>query len=201
METIQNNNNEEKKVSAKEKKKIDKAERRQAKIYKKKSIRMIKIALFFAAAAALILWSVEAAKKNEAERLGDHHAIQGDEHIAVGDHHDEYTTNPPTSGPHGNAIEWGVYKSELPDENLVHNLEHGGIWISYTGINEDVVAQLESLAKKHPGSVILTPRSSNDTAIAVASWGRLMKLDAFDGEKIETYIKQNINKSPEPLAR
>ena len=47
-------------------------------------------------------------------------------------------------------------------------------------------------------SVVLSPRNSNDSPIAVASWGRLMKLETIDEEAIEEYIRRNINKSPEP---
>ena len=93
-----------------------------------------------------------------------------------------------------------MYAEEISDENVVHNLEHGGIWISYTGLDDEAVLQLEKIARARPNGVILSPRSANDTPIAVVSWGRLMKLDVLDVELIEKYIRQNINKSPEPLA-
>ena len=89
----------------------------------------------------------------------------------------------------------------MVDENLVHNIEHGGIWISYKDISEEEISKLEEIAERHPDSVVLTPRSANDTPIAVVSWGRLMKLTAVDEDLIEEYIKVNINKSPEPLSR
>lgn len=63
---------------------------------------------------------------------GTAYQIQGREHISVGASHLPYNSSPPTSGPHyGNPAPWGIYDHELPDEQLVHNLEHGGIWISY----------------------------------------------------------------------
>lgn len=63
---------------------------------------------------------------------GTAYQIQGREHITVGASHLPYNSNPPTSGPHyDNAAPWGIYDHELPDEQLIHNLEHGGVWISY----------------------------------------------------------------------
>lgn len=132
---------------------------------------------------------------------GDVFPIEGREHIAD-DQHATYQTNPPTSGSHhGQPAEWGVYDKELPDEKLVHNLEHGGIWISYKDLNEEELKTLKKIAKNYPRSVIMTPRAKNDTRIALASWGRLLKLDTVDSEQIRSFIKNNRNHSPEPLAR
>ena len=179
-----------------EKEKVQQEERRARKI--KKISRWVLALIIVAGLAYGIL---EMAKRSNEARPGDHHAIEGREHIAPGEEHEEYNTNPPTSGAHGNPVPWGVYEEELLDENLVHNLEHGGIWISYKDLNGEDIEQLRSIAKQYPRSVILTPRNLNDTSIAVASWGRLMKLDSVDEERIIDYIKQNTNKSPEPLAR
>jgi len=151
--------------------------------------------------SVLIYGVVLLVQRAQRERLGEHHAIQGRDHIRVGERHDAYATNPPTSGAHGAALPWGVSAQEVVDENAVHNLEHGGIWITYKDLDDAAVAQLQEIARRHPQSVLLSPRSANDAPIAVASWGRLMKLDRVDVAQIETYIRQNINKSPEPLAR
>lgn len=129
--------------------------------------------------------------------------ILGRDHIQVGATHSEYNSNPPTSGSHyADPAAWGVYQNELPDEQLIHNLEHGGIWISYKpDIDPSTKSQLESIGKKYPGSVVVTPRVKNDSVIALASWGRLEKLESFDEAKIVDFVGANRNKSPEPLAR
>ncbi len=123
-------------------------------------------------------------------------------HIAVGASHDAYNSNPPTSGPHyDQPANWGVYQKELPDEQLVHNLEHGGIWISYNGVGANTKSQIEDLASPYTLSVIVTPRAKDDAKITLASWGRLMKLDSFNKDVILSFIAGNKNRSPEPLAR
>jgi len=136
-------------------------------------------------------------------RPGESIAIQGRDHISVGSSHPEYNSNPPTSGPHyAQPTDWGVYQNELKDENVIHSMEHGGIWISYQpDIDDDTKEKIEVLGKKHSGSVVVSPRSANDSPIALASWGRLEKLSSFNEARILEFIKRNKNKSPEPLAR
>lgn len=127
---------------------------------------------------------------------------QGQTHIKVGESHPPYNSNPPTSGWHWlKPANWGVYNRVLVDEQVVHNLEHGGIWISYKDIDEDTKANLEKITKANSRSVIMSPREANDSRIVLASWTRLEKLDIYDEKKILEFIELNKNKSPEPLAR
>ena len=138
----------------------------------------------------------------EKPRPGETFPILGQTHIEVGATHPAYNSNPPTSGWHyAQPADWGVYQKELPDEQLIHNLEHGGIWISHKDVDQGTKLSLEAVGKRYPGSVVVTPRSANDAKIVLASWGRLEKLESFDETKIIDFIKANKNKSPEPLAR
>lgn len=140
--------------------------------------------------------------KTTGGRPGESFTIQGRTHIPVGSEHQQYNSNPPTSGPHyAEPADWGVYQEELTDENAVHSLEHGGIWISYRpDIDDETKEKLEALGRLYSGSVVVSPRSANDSLIAVASWGRLQKLSSFDEAGITEFIKRNKNKSPEKLA-
>src|SRR3989344_6898821 len=57
---------------------------------------------------------------------------QGQEHIAIGSSHPKYDSNPPSSGWHyADPAKAGFYETPLPDEQIIHNLEHGEIWIAY----------------------------------------------------------------------
>lgn len=113
-----------------------------------------------------------------------------------------YKTNPPTSGSHYTIAQaWGVYEKEIADGSAVHGLEHGGIWISYKDISNEEKSILENIGNKNSGSVIVSPRSANDAKIAVASWGRYMKLDMVDEVLIQKYIDTYKNQSPEKLAK
>lgn len=135
------------------------------------------------------------------DRPGEEYEIQPAEHIQQGADHPPYNSNPPTSGWHySQQADWGFYTEELPDERVVHNLEHGGIWISYTTVSDETRSQLRDLASQYPKSVIVTKRSENDAPIAVVSWGQLLELESFDRARIVEFIEQNRNHSPEPIA-
>ena len=135
-------------------------------------------------------------------QVGQEIPILGRDHIKDVNAKVDYDSNPPTSGTHFEyAEQWGVFGSPQPDVKMVHNLEHGGIWISYKDIDDQTKQQLEAIAKANPGSVIMTPRPANDSKIALASWGRLEKLDGYDEAKILEFIKANKNKSPEQMAK
>lgn len=115
----------------------------------------------------------------------------------------KYNSNPPTSGPHlATPLPWGTYSKPVIDEAAVHNLEHGGIWISYApGLDAASLKVLRQIAAKYPEAVILSPRPADPSPIAVVSWGRMMKLKTANSGKIESYIKAYVDQGPERLAR
>ncbi len=123
----------------------------------------------------------------------------GQTHIAVGAAHPAYNSNPPTSGWHYiDPAPWGIYDSQVPDEVLVHNLEHGGIWLSYQDIaNQDIINQLKDIASKYPSHIIVEPRPQDDSPIAVAAWGQLMKMDTVDADVIYAFIRRYRKNGPE----
>ena len=115
----------------------------------------------------------------------------------------KYNSNPPTSGAHyAVAAEWGIYNTAPVDEKLVHNLEHGGIVISYNPgqINgqdlEQLRAQVRKLSTINP-RVILTPRQNLETAIALTAWGYLQKLDKYDPTAVKNFYDAHIARGPE----
>lgn len=127
--------------------------------------------------------------------------IEGKKHVSVGTTV-KYKTNPPTSGDHlSQAKEWGVYNHEIDDKAAVHNLEHGGIWISYKDISKEDIAILKEIGKKNSQSTVVSPRSANDDKIAVVSWGKMMRLDTVDKALIQKYINTYKNQSPEKMAK
>ena len=128
-------------------------------------------------------------------------------------------SNPPTYGPHhgfdplGIDINpgitprpTGIYTTEQPAEDLIHNMEHGHVWISYRPdlISASDLAVLEQIVRNgspNPNGsgvgVVLTPRAANDTMIALASWAHLLTLDTFDPATIRTFVETNRGHSPE----
>jgi hypothetical protein len=133
----------------------------------------------------------------------------------------DYTgySNPPTYGDHHGfdpqgldsnpgitPRPTGVYTEEQPDEDILHNLEHGHVWISYDPdlIGPVDLRSLEDLVldgspNDNGGGVgvILTPRAANDNMVALASWARLQTMDTFDSAAIRNFIEINRGKAPE----
>lgn len=120
-------------------------------------------------------------------------------------------SNPPTYGNHHGAFNnngssltprpTGVYTTAQPDEDLIHNLEHGHVWISYDPMmisSSDLTALQEFVRAGGTNTgVILTPRPRNNDTIAVASWARLLTLSSFDAAQIRDFIEANRGKAPE----
>lgn len=193
---LENMNRKDKKKERKKKAKLD--AKRKARF--KKLLTRLKWTILFlvivASIAGLAYVSIAPAEGELFESQGSEHIPVTDEEIVL-----DYNSNPPTSGPHaGSPAEWGYYEFELPDEQLIHNIEHGGIWISYIDLPEEQLKLLEEFANEHPESVIVTKRAKNDSNISIASWQRLTKLEGVDMNVIEGFYKANKNKSPEPLA-
>ncbi len=134
---------------------------------------------------------------------------QGRNHIDVGAPHPTYSSNPPTSGWHyGNPATKGVYKKELSDEQLIHNLEHGYIWISYRpDASPEIIKQIESFygfGKK----IIVELRKENDKLVVLAAWNWLDKFDPVSDDSLNSeelkrigdFIDKYANQGPEPNA-
>jgi uncharacterized surface protein with fasciclin (FAS1) repeats len=136
-------------------------------------------------------------------------AMQGNIHIAHGELSPvAYNSTPPTSGPHySDIVAWQVYEQNFPYEQLVHNLEDGGVIIYYqcTGPCPETVEQLRAIAKPFQDAgrhVVVapndptwtlasgaTPHGDMGAPIAVVAWRKLLKLNEVDGTKIGQFIE------------
>jgi hypothetical protein len=119
-----------------------------------------------------------------------------------------YDQNPPFGGPHDGV--WAdcagvVYPTAVRNENMVHALEHGTVWIAY---NPDQVkdAALDKLKSKVEGQpyMMMSPYPGLDRPISLQSWGHQLKLDSVDDTRIDDFIKSlraNRFQAPEPGGR
>lgn len=103
-----------------------------------------------------------------------------------------YNSNPPTSGPHYAAsVAPGIYRTHLPPGQTVHGQEHGRVVIHYRPDTPDeVVRELESIAKRHLRDTVVHPNPNIDTLIAITAWGRIDTLDSFDEARIAYFVDQ-----------
>ena len=124
---------------------------------------------------------------------------------ALDEDHPEYSSIPPTSGWHiGQTARWGIHDEPLPNEIMMHNLEHAGVGIHYDCPDgcPDLVAALAELVDRAE-KVILSPDPGMDTKITLTAWEYIDRLEAFDRARIVDFINAHVNSSnaPEPFAR
>lgn len=114
-----------------------------------------------------------------------------------------YEQTPPAGGAHSNAwLNCGIYLEPQKDENAVHSMEHGAVWVTYdpSKVSGDAY---EELQRQMPSSyVILSPFEGMDSPITLSAWNTQLKVDAVDDERIgdffeEYWRSQNV---PEPNA-
>ncbi len=131
---------------------------------------------------------------------------EGDGHVSEGTLV-QYGSTPPSSGKHWTR--WaacGVYENELPDEYMVHNLEHGQVVISYNLADATDVDRLESLAEDLDDFDkwgILRPYSKIDEGmVGLSAWMITDLFSGVDERRIEDfyYAYRGNRLSPETLA-
>jgi hypothetical protein len=124
---------------------------------------------------------------------------QGHTHIAPGQPHPPYNSNPATSGWH--REEWApahVMTTSIASEVSVHLLEHGSVAIFYDCAASGDCATLQrqltdlvqkQLAARNGDGLYLFPQALPDHhLIALASWMHLQYLDRFRADVIEQFI-------------
>ncbi|WP_448236807.1 DUF3105 domain-containing protein [Microbacterium paulum] len=115
----------------------------------------------------------------------------------------DYPQNPPAGGPHNQYwLNCGVYDQPQQNENAVHSLEHGAIWVTYDAarVSGDELATLRSLL---PSTyAILSPYEGLPSPIVVSGWNTQLKVDSASDPRIAEFFEeywrsQNV---PEPGA-
>lgn len=83
-----------------------------------------------------------------------------------------WNTSPPTNGPHyETAALWGAYTAPLQPAQVVHNLEHGGIFVEYgKDVPASSVQELQGFYDKHRDGTLLAPLPSLGAKIALGVW-------------------------------
>lgn len=122
------------------------------------------------------------------------------DHIKKGDPHPPYSSNPPTSGWHWDTPQnWGIYTNQQFQEQLVHNLEHGGIVIQYNNLPPSDVQRLTDLVNRDSYHMILAPYPGlpADLKLAYTAWTHLQTCDGVDENTIHSFINAFRDKGPE----
>jgi hypothetical protein len=114
-----------------------------------------------------------------------------------------YAENPPVGGPHDPVWQnCGVYDTPLRNENAVHSLEHGAVWITYRpDLPADQVAKLR--AKAPAGDhVLMSPYPGLPEPIALSAWGLQLMVGSADDDRVDAFLRAYVKgpQTPEPGA-
>jgi hypothetical protein len=135
---------------------------------------------------------------------------QGNTHIAQGSVSPvAYNSTPPTSGPHYPGLAaWAVYSEPIRYEQLIHNMEDGGVLVYYQCEDgcPELVEQLRSVVAPYIDSgrhVVMSPNDPTwavengqpfqqdmGARIALTAWQKLDKFDEFDADRIRSFIER-----------
>ena len=114
----------------------------------------------------------------------------------------DYPQTPPAGGEHNPAwLNCGVYDQPVPNENAVHSLEHGAIWVTYDPSLSD--ADLETLKSQLPSTyIVLSPFDDLPSPIVLSGWNTQLQVEDADDPRIPEFLEeywqsQNV---PEPGA-
>jgi hypothetical protein len=168
-------------------------------------------------AAAIIVYAVtRPGKKGSTDpwnqpELADAKAIPGLVYNAEPNHDHvngviKYDTTPPTGGNHSPV--WAdctgtVYPNAIANENAVHMLEHGAVWITYKpGLAK---SQVDTLSKLVSGQdrMAMSPYPGLKTNVSLQAWGYQLFVDSASDPRVQNFItalKFNPKTTPETSA-
>ncbi|MFE9686974.1 DUF3105 domain-containing protein [Streptomyces sp. NPDC002701] len=116
-----------------------------------------------------------------------------------------YPMEPPVGGDHNQVwmnCNGDVYEKAIKNENAVHSLEHGAVWVTYNSTAPEAeVKALAEKVKKTPYS-LMSPVEDQKDPIMLSAWGHQRTVtgagDPAVGTFFETYVQGK--QTPEPGA-
>ncbi|PPI21232.1 hypothetical protein C5D34_07750 [Rathayibacter sp. AY1B1] len=114
----------------------------------------------------------------------------------------DYPQTPPAGGPH-NAV-WmncGVYDKPVPNENAVHDLEHGAVWATYDPALPQ--SEVDALIAAMPDTYsVVSPYEGLESPIVLSAWDAQVAIDSPEDPRIDAFVERfwQSSSAPEPGA-
>jgi hypothetical protein len=106
-----------------------------------------------------------------------------------------YDRVPPAGGPHNPVqLNCGVYTGPVPNENAVHSLEHGAVWITYQPtLPADQLALLQQFVISHyvgtERYLILSPYPGIVSPIVASAWGAQLDVGQASDPRLAQFVQ------------
>ena len=101
----------------------------------------------------------------------------------------EYPQDPPAGGEHAPVwLNCATYDEPVPNENAVHSMEHGTVWVTYRPNLPE--AQVRAL-KEQLGDTyeVLSPYPGLSVPVVASAWGKQLRLTGPDDKRLSAVIK------------
>jgi hypothetical protein len=154
------------------------------------------VVLALVAGTGIVIW--DSARKDAQVESAAVHDIRGVETFSgLSSKHTtddvSYDQTPPVGGDHDPTWQnCGVYRQPVRDENAVHSLEHGAVWITYDpALPHDQVATLEKLAKNQ-AYVLVSPYPGLGSNVVATAWGYQLKVESADDARLPVFLRKYI---------
>ncbi|MEV1067701.1 DUF3105 domain-containing protein [Streptomyces sp. NPDC050263] len=117
----------------------------------------------------------------------------------------DYPMNPPVGGDHSQAwmtCDGTVYPKAIANENAVHSLEHGAVWVTYN--SKAAEADVKALGDKVARTpyTLMSPAEDQSGTITLSAWGRQLTVDKASDPRVEQFLTKYVQgpQTPEPGA-
>jgi hypothetical protein len=119
------------------------------------------------------------------------------------DYEADYGMNPPAGGNHWGAwLNCGIYTEPQQNENAVHALEHGAVWVTYNP-DELTADEITALQNSLPETyIVMSPYPGLQAPVVASAWGNQIELDGVDDPRLADFVTKFWRSAdvPEPTA-
>ncbi|MCM1975343.1 DUF3105 domain-containing protein [Streptomyces sp. G1] len=117
----------------------------------------------------------------------------------------KYPVEPPVGGDHNPVWQncnGDVYTEAVANENAVHSLEHGAVWVTYTSkADKKDVEALAAKVKQTPYT-LMSPYEDQKSPIMLSAWGAQRAVTGADDPNLGKFFEKYVQgeQTPEPGA-
>ena len=130
----------------------------------------------------------------------EEHEEEGQEHVEEGTDI-QYGTQPPSSGNHyGTPADAGFYDSAIPEEQAVHNLEHGQIVVWYSSLApQETIDAVESVVDDEAIALVAVPYEDlpSGSEVGFSAWGATQTCEDFSNDVLNEFRAEYQGNGPE----
>jgi Protein of unknown function (DUF3105) len=82
----------------------------------------------------------------------------------------------------------GFYETPIANENAVHSLEHGAVWITYrSDLPEAQIERLRRLAQSQ-SYILVSPLPEQSAPVVVSAWGHQLHLASIEDPRLDQFV-------------